>query len=189
MSLDFTALNNIQTQERKSQNPEPEAGGYRLLEADKLEKKRLYQIFSTYQTNTERASLLRNDIARELREGRPLPAILLKAIECISLITGDTVIYTQGKEDLLAIYGWGLEEPATLELELEEVTSRLAMLSRPELQDAPADAQEHIKRAITAHKQLIEQLERALSGEHEGSTSKGYEGTSRPIGREHSQRR
>jgi len=166
MSLDFTALNSIQKQE-PSQNPEPEGSGYRLLEADKLDKKRLYQIFATYQTNTERASILRSDIARELREGKPLPSVLLKALECISSITGDTVVYTQGKEDLIAVYGWGLEEPATLELELEEARHRLAMLSRPELQTTtPPEAQERIKRAITAHTQLINRLEGALSGEH-----------------------
>lgn len=168
MSLDFTALNNIQKQEQGTGTAQEEDEHRHLLTADKRERERVRQLFEIQQKNTERASTLRANIAKDLRQGEPLPAILLQALECISLMTGDTIVYTQGKEDLLAIYGWGLKQPAPLELELNEAEHRLEMLTRPELQEegTPADAQARIQRAITAHRQRINHIKGLIGGEH-----------------------
>lgn len=122
------------------------------------------QIYATYQQNIKRAGELIPSIQKGIASGEPAPALLLKALECISLMTGDKVLYSQGKKDLLAIYGWGLREPATLEAELEETRNRLAMLTRPELSTAGLmpEEQQNIQRAVTAHRERIDRLEREL---------------------------
>lgn len=189
MGLDFTALNNIPLQGAKRDFAEPlehvegnlarqletpatepyrspsgeaESGAIHRLESEKKERENARQMYATYQQNIKRAGMLRSDIAKGLKAGEDPLAILLKAVECISLMTGDTVIYTQSKEDLLAIYGWGLRQPAPLKAELEETQHRLAMLTRPELKDSPPDAQKRIERAIQAHRELIGSLEREI---------------------------
>lgn len=189
MGLDFTALNNIPLQGAKkdftepigyvegnlarqpetpatgqSRSPSGEAGSGAIhrLESEKRERDNARQMYATYQQNIKRAGMLRSDIAKGLKRGEDPLAILLKAVECISLMTGDTMIYTQSKEDLLAIYGWGLRQPAPLKVELEEAQHRLAMLTRPELKDSPPDAQKRIERAIQAHRELIGSLEREI---------------------------
>lgn len=161
MSLDFTALNAIPA--KGDFTPEAPSGAIYGLEREKQERENARQMYDTYQQNIKRAGTLRGDILKGLRAGEDPLAILLKAVECISLMTGDTVVYTQSKADLQAIYGWGLKQPAPLKLELEETKQRLAMLTRPELADAPPDTRERIQRAITAHREQVASLERALA--------------------------
>ena len=166
MGLDFTALDNIPAQGAKDTTPEAPGGAVYGLEREAQERTNARQMYGTYQQNIKRAGRLRSDILKGLRSGEDPLAILLKALECISLMTGDTMIYTQSKADLLAIYGWGLEQPAPLELELEEAKTRLAMLTRPDLATdrLPLDTRERIQRAVTAHREQIERLEQALGG-------------------------
>lgn len=190
MGLDFTALNNIPLQGAKKDLAEPLAciggnlaiqletpatephrspsgdagsGAIHRLESEKKERENTRQMYATYQQNIKRAGMLRADIAKGLKRGEGPLAILLKAVECISLMTGDTVIYTQSKEDILAIYGWGLRQLAPLKAELEDAQHRLAMLTRPELKDSPPDAQKRIERAIQDHRGLIARLEREIA--------------------------
>ena len=51
-----------------------------------------------------------------------------------------------------------------LEAELEETRNRLAMLTRPELSTAGLmpEEQQNIQRAVTAHRERIDRLEREL---------------------------
>ena len=193
MSLDFTALNNIPLQGARRDFTEPTgyvegnlaikpedpatgqnrspsgdagSGAIHRLDSEKREREHTRQMYATYQQNIKRAGTLRSDILKGLKAGEDPLAILLKALECISLMTGDTMIYTQSKEDLLAIYGWGLGAPAPLGVELEEAKKRLAMLTRPELitPETPQDTQHRIQKAIEAHRELIGRLERAIEG-------------------------
>lgn len=163
MSLDFTALNTIPA--KGDFAPEAPSGAIYGLEREKQAKDQARQMYETYQQNIKRAGTLRGDIAKGILRGEDPLALLLKAVECISLMTGDTMIYTQSKKDLLAVYGWGLKQPAPLALELEETKQRLAMLSRPELitDQTPLDARERIQSAINAHKAQIATLEGALA--------------------------
>lgn len=153
MSIDFSALDSIPAQ------PEVNPGGamYRL-NREKQERDSYRQMCATYQRNIQRAGTLRTDITKGIQNGEDPLALLLKAVECISLMTGDTAMYTQSKEDLLAVYGWGLGVPEAIEHQLEDARERLAMLERPELQEAPEDTQKRIQRAIEAHRELIKKL-------------------------------
>ena len=153
MSLDFTALNRIPAVEGSlARAPSPLHTGGDALD-----------IYATHQQNVQRAGNIRSDIAKGIQRGVDPLALLLKALECISLMTGDTVVYTQGEADILAIYGWGLDEPAPLELELERAQIRLERLTSPEVAQYPTDVQERIQRAVRAHKDLIDHLQRKLA--------------------------
>ena len=103
MSLDFRAMDSI-----PAQTPEADPGGamYRL-NREKQDRDGYRQMYATYQQNIKRAGTLRGDIVKGIQSGENPLELLLKAVECISLMTGDTVIYAQSKEDILAVYGWG----------------------------------------------------------------------------------
>lgn len=133
MGLDFTALNNIAIQgarrdftdplEKKgeqpaekpekpatAQNTSPSGGADRVatnrLNREKQERENHRQMFSSYQDNIKRAGTLRSEITKGIQAGAEPLDILLKAVECISLMTGDTVIYSQCQKDIQAVYGW-----------------------------------------------------------------------------------
>lgn len=185
MELDFTALNNIPLHIAKSDFSEPishEEGNLALkpekpatgqnispqeqpihshrLDAELQERERIREMYSTYQENINRAGSCRSDLLKGLQRGEAPLDLLLKAIECISLMTGDTVIYTQSKADILNVYGWGLGEPAPLQRELEEAQERLERLKGATV---PPEAQPRLQNAIRAHREHIESLQRAIA--------------------------
>ena len=168
MGLDFTALNSIPntgnatTGQNTSQSGDAGDRPTKLLEQEKAERESTRQVYITYQENIKKAGILKTDIAKGIQRGEDPLELLLKALECISLMAGDTVLYRQGKENLIAVYGWGLKQPAPLKRELEEARQRLALLSRPELttEQIPQGVQDNIQRAIRAHRELISTLER-----------------------------
>ena len=183
MSLDFTVLNSISTA-KKSQIPPTvyEEGNLALLlqkpatgqntapqgelihshrlDAEKQERERMREMYSTYQDNIKRAGSLRADILKGIQRGEDPLALLLKAVECISLMTGDTVIYEQSKEDILAIYGWGLGLPEPLHTELKNAYNRLERLKRATV---TPEEKPRIERAIRSHEEYIESLQRAIA--------------------------
>ena len=206
MGLDFTALNNIPlqgakrgfkepleytegnlaiqlekpaTEPHRSTSGEAVSGAMYRLESEKKDREHARQMYATYQQNIRRAGILRSDIAKGLKTGEDPLAILLKAIECISLMTGDTVMYIQSKEDLRAVYGWGMRQQEPLKAELEETQRRLAMLTRPELKDSPPDVQKRIERAIQAHMELIKRLEREIEQEERDRRGMGSQNPKR----------
>ena len=193
MELDFTALNNIPlqragkgftepleytegnlaiqtkkpaTEQQGSLNGEAVTGALHRLQIEKRERNNARKVYAVYQQNMKRAGTLRSDITKDLMAGKDPLAILLKAVECIGLMTGDTISYIQNKESILAIYGWGLQEVIPLKVEMEEAQHRLAMLTRPELEDCPLDAQKRITQAIQAHRALIDKLKREIERTH-----------------------
>lgn len=144
------------------------AGSIRRLEMERRDRERVIEqarkVYATQQENIKLTESLRGDITKGIQTGESPLSLLLKALECISLTTGDTLIYSEGKENLRAVYGWGLSDPAPLEQELREAQTRLAMLTRPELSQTTPDEQRRIQRAVTAHRELIERLETAIQG-------------------------
>lgn len=189
MSLDFTALNNIPLHIAKRDfteataneegnlalSPEKPATGQNTapqgelvhshrLDQEKLERERTREMYATYQENIKRAGELRSNILKGLQAGEDPIALLLQAIKCISLMTGDTVIYTQSKADILAIYGWGLGEPEPLQRDLEDAQRRLQSLQRAVNEEGvPELERERLQNAIKAHRELIKSLEGAIA--------------------------
>ncbi len=170
MSIDFTALDSIGKTTGTPLATDTQQGtiaptALRELDLVRREQESARRICAVYQENTKKASALLGEILKGLKQGEVLPALFLKAMECLSLLTGDAVVYLQSKEDLYNIYGRGQKDPATLKLELAEVKDRLAMLTRPELingQTTP-EVRQRIKRAIAEHRDLAEQLERDIA--------------------------
>ena len=146
MSLDFTALNSIPLKGGKTGFTEPiehtegslaieiekpdteqyrgniegsEGGSVHRLEAEREERELLKKEYGRIQENTIKSELLRGEILKGItRKEEPL-ALLLKAIECISLMTGDTALLIQSRRDIGALYGW--EARTTSELRAGEV--------------------------------------------------------------------
>ena len=183
MSLDFTALNRITTAKKSyipptayeegnlalllgkpatGQNtaPQGELIHSHRLDAERQERARLREMYATYQENIKLSGSLRADILKGIQRGQEPLALLLKAVECISLMTGDTVIHTQAKEDILAIYGWGLGEPEPLHTELKNAYNRLERLKRATV---PPEEEARLQRAIRSHEEYIESLRSAIA--------------------------
>ena len=183
MGLDFTVLNSISPAKKShiplipheegnlalllqkpatGQNtaPQGELIQSHRLDAEKQERERMREMYSTYQDNIKRAGSLRADLLKGIQRGEEPLALLLKAVECISLMTGDTVIYDQSKEDIRAIYGWGLGSPEPLHAELKNAYNRLDRLKRATV---PPEDQPRIERAIRSHEAYIESLQGAIA--------------------------
>ena len=127
---------------------------------EQAEHERTLAIYREYQHNIKESGSLRTDILKGTKAGEPPVALLLKAVKCISLMTGDTVFYSQLEEDIKSIYGAGLLEPEPLKIELQETQKRLQRLQKAlERNTETADSKERIKRAIEAHKARISQLQ------------------------------
>lgn len=190
--LDFTALNNIAMQraiQDFTEPLEPTAGNLALkpektatgentsprgyihshkLDAEKREREQLREMYSTYQENIKKAGSCRSDVLKGIKRGEDPLDLLLKAVECISLMTGDTVIYTQAKEDITAIYGWGLGYKQPLHLQLREARDRLRRLEQATV--LPED-RHRLNNAIKEHEELIAMLQAMMKRE---SQEKGY---------------
>ena len=119
---------------------------------------RLARTYKEHQENIRRAGQLRAEINKGIQAGESVYKVLLKAIECISLMTGDRVFYDMNKSNLQTIYGI-LGEPAAIEIERQEVEQRLKRLMAAYEQDRPADAKRRIKNAIKAHQEKLEGLQ------------------------------
>jgi len=121
-------------------------------------QERLAAVYKEHQENIKQAEQLRTEINKGVQAGEPVFKLLLKAIECISLMTGDKLFYDMNKSNLQTIYGI-LGEPAAIEIERQEVEQRLKRLMAAYEQDQPADAKQRIKNAIRAHQDKLEQLQ------------------------------
>lgn len=190
--LDFTALNNIAMQraiQDFTEPLEPTAGNLALkpekpatgenisprghihshkLDAEKREREQLREMYSTYQENIKRAGSCRSDVLKGIKRGEDPLDLLLTAIECISLMTGDTVIYKQAEEDITAIYGWGLGYKQPLHRQLRNARERLEKLKQATV--LPEDRQ-RLNNAIREHEEVILLIKAQMKRE---SQEKGY---------------
>ena len=121
-------------------------------------QERLAAVYKEHQENIKRAEQLRTDINKGVQAGEPVYKILLKAIECISLMTGDRVFYDMNKNKLQTIYGL-LGEPEAIAVERQEVEQRLKRLLAAYEKEKDPGAKQRIKAAIKAHEEKIKTLE------------------------------
>lgn len=142
----------------------------RQADANKADRERALAVYREYQSNIKVSSQLQTDILKGAKRGEDIYSLFLKAVQAISLMTSNTVFYSQLNDDIRAIYGAGLLEPKPLELELEEVQGRLERLIEASKRGTEtADSLQRIERAIQAHKQRATELkgkiEKAQGGE------------------------
>jgi len=149
------ALKRPTSDEKGKGNIKPLASKENVVEAL---QERLAAGYKEHQENIKRAGQLRAEINKGVQAGEPVYRLLLKAIECISLMTGDKLFYDMNKNNLQTIYGI-LEEPAAIEIERQEVQKRLNNLKAAYDKERDPGAKRRIKNAIKAHQEKLEQLQ------------------------------
>lgn len=110
-------------------------------------------VYQTYQENTKRSAAAQASILKGLQTGANPYQLLLAACNCIGAMTGNRDFARMAATYISEISGQGLHDPAALEIELENVKARLAMLRRPELEQTGA-----IQRAIIEHERLVKEI-------------------------------
>jgi len=144
--------------------PEPLGAIYNKLAMQEREAAaRQMEVYRAHQEATKRGELLMCEITKGITRGEEPAWLLLKACEVIGGMTGDVLFHEQNRKNLIAIHGAGLLEPAPLDMELQEIRQRLTMLTRPELDNEPADNRARIERAIKAHKERAAYLEEQIT--------------------------
>jgi hypothetical protein len=132
------------------------------LQREQEEHKKTLEIYREYQQNIKRSGQLRTDILRGVKAGEAPQVLLLKAVECISLMTGDSLFYRQIQQDLKAVWGEGFLDRIPLEWELEEVRKHLENLLEALDRETTTDSRERIKGAIEAHRKKEKELEELI---------------------------
>lgn len=134
------------------------------LGREQAEYARTAEVYKQYQQNKVRSGQLITDIIKGVKAGESMYKLLLKAVECISLMTGDSLFLTATREDIKSIYGAGLLEVEPLQAELEEVQRRLAKLEQAVMREGePEDSKQRIQNAIKSHHARADQLKQLLS--------------------------
>ena len=138
------------------------------------ELRKAREVYDTYGENIRKAGSLRADILKGMKRAEDPLALLLKAVDCIGLMTGDTVIYEQAQKTATAVYGWGLGDPYPLQLERREVEKRLYKLEkavgRGNLDPA---GRRRLQTAIDAHRDAIKAIDKEIARNEAGQHSAG----------------
>lgn len=123
--------------------------------------------YKDQQDADQKAKQLRTKISKGILAGANPHILLLQALECIGLMSGDKTFYGQTLEQIKLIYGSEYEhmmmETLPPEFELPEVRERLQTLQQYDLRHVPAEKGKWIIQAINLHKEreayLIKQTE------------------------------
>lgn len=142
MAFKLFELNDTQ----EPQQPQQTQGTYRPGEAPK-------DACRAYQANTLKAELHKAEITKGIIAGESPYKLLLKAIECISLMTGEPAYYEHNRANIISIHG--LLDPEPRQIELEEIQARLNKLEEAATQE-PGNSR--IQAAIKEHQSRAEGL-------------------------------
>lgn len=157
MGLDFTGLFAGQEPPADSKPPELHSIGLDRLQQ---ERQAILDTYRRQQDAIKRSNSLETEILKGLQAGEPIPSLFLKAIECIGLITGNTVLKTMAERDITAVYGIGLQQPEALKLELDAVQQRLKKLHEAaDRSGTQPDEKARIVSAIRAHTERAQMLQ------------------------------
>ena len=113
------------------------------------------EVSKRYQEATKASEGARTAITKGLQAGLNPYRLLLMATDCIGKLTGDTVFSSSAHDAITLLYGEIGGDPPALEIELEEVETRLAKLRRYQ--------EEHtgelgVQGAIQAHESQAQEL-------------------------------
>jgi len=128
------------------------------LQREQEDHEKIKRMYGEYQTNIRRAGQLRSDIIRGVRAGEDPIEILLKAVECISIMTGDKQYYTQTRQDVKAIWGEGFLDRVPLEWELSEIQGRLKNMLDALDRTGDTATRRRIQGAIEAHRKREKEI-------------------------------
>ena len=116
-------------------------------------------VLKEYQTNKRLTNGLVSEITKGIQQGTDIYDLFLKAVEALAYATNDKALYERTKGNLKAIYGIGLKEPRTLELEKEDTQKRLERLLQALNNADRVEDKERLKNAITAHQKHLKTLQ------------------------------
>ena len=166
IEIPLDALNGL-----KNENREP-VDGIALIKLRRQQEdhEQIQEAYKAYQDNIKRSGELRAEILRGIKSGEPTPTLLLKAVECISNMTGDKLFYTQAEKDIKAIYGKAFLSGESLELELVEVEERLSMLKKACKREGIDEGdKERITIAIKSHEKRQETIKALIERAEENT--------------------
>lgn len=146
---------------------EPPNAFYKLQrEADYNQSvlERSAEAYSHYQENIKASSRLITEILKGLKEAEDIHSLFLKAVEALSCMTDNSVIYEQAEADLKAIYGRGLQEKPPLQFELAEASERLKKLEAAYSTEPDKVVKERLQTAIKSHKEKVSYLQELIRG-------------------------
>lgn len=125
--------------------------------------KRTLEAYRHYQDNIRKSEQLQSEILKGIKAGEDVYSLFLKAAKAISLMTSNSVFYSQIEDDTRSIYGRGLNYKPPLQNELQDTQKRLQRLLEAEQREADTDSRERIKRAVKAHREHIAELEAMIA--------------------------
>ena len=143
----------------------PEQAKILLLDKqrEREDHQRSLEAYRAYQENTKRSEQLQSEILKGIKAGEDVYSLFLKAAKAISLMTSNSVFYSQIEDDTRSIYGRGLNYKPPLQNELQDTQKRLQRLLEAEQREADTDSRERIKRAVKAHREHIAELEAMIA--------------------------
>lgn len=164
LSLDaLKGLTGVNTEpQEKAQKP---VDGVALISFTRQQQdyNRTLEAYRKYQTNIRRAGELRTDILKGVKAGVPAHTLLLKAVECISNMTGDKLFYSQIEKGLKVIYGEAFFYDIPIAEEIKEVELRLDMLRKAYKRETTSpDSKHRIATAIREHETQVATLKGLL---------------------------
>lgn len=142
-------------------------GLYLKAQREAADRQRMLDIFREHQENIKRSGQLQTEILKGVKAGESVYSLFLKAVKAISLMTSNSLFYSQIEADTRAIYGEGLQEPAPLLLEIKQAQTRLNKLREAEQRETEPDSLKRIRSAIKAHESKIAELKALITGEPE----------------------
>lgn len=101
---------------------------YLDTQREREDHKRSLEVYKTYQENIKTSSQLQTDILKGLKAGEDVYSLFLKAAKAISLMTSNSLFYSQIEADIEAIYGRGLQHKPPLQKALQEAQERLQLI-------------------------------------------------------------
>ena len=167
MDLDFSAIREAAERPKapaprgSSENTIQTAQLVNAYKQEQVEHERCISIFKGYQKNIKASEEMQAEILKAVKAGESPTALFLKAAKCISLMTSNEVFYEQIECDILSIYGSGLLEPDSVQLELERVNERLEKLESARDRET-GDNKRRIESAIKIHRIRAAELENLL---------------------------
>lgn len=85
-------------------------------------------VYKRYQEAIRTSETARTAITKGLQAGLNPYRLLLTAVDCIGKLTSDTVFSSSAKDTITLLYGEVMGDPQALEIELEDVETRLEHL-------------------------------------------------------------
>ena len=92
---------------------------YLDAQREREDHQRSLEAYRAYQENTKRSEQLQSEILKGIKAGEDVYSLFLKAAKAISLMTSNSVFYSQIEDDTRSIYGRGLNYKPPLQKELQ----------------------------------------------------------------------